>query len=95
MPTFTPPIVYDVPTTLPDDRGVAWRHRRYYGPNARGVNVYVYADGTVSQDNPAHLTSELASDVSPTTTYYGGHVYLISAAQAAVLTTAGYGANIT
>ena len=90
MPTFQPPVVYDVPTTLPDSRGPGARARRFYGPNARGVNVYVYADGTVTTEQPIHTSAELASDVAPVTTYYGGHVYSVTAAQAAVLNAAGY-----
>jgi hypothetical protein len=89
-PTFQPPVVLDVPTTLPDSRGPGARARRFYGPNPRGVNVYVYADGTVTQDNPAHTSAELATDVAPVITYYGGHVYTVSAADAAVLNAAGY-----
>ena len=90
MPTFATPLVYDVPTVDADARGVAYRLRRFYGPNARGVNVYVYADGTVTQNDPIHTTAELATDVAPVTTYYGGHVYTITAAAAAVLCAAGY-----
>jgi hypothetical protein len=49
---FQTPIVYDIATYLPDSRGIQvllWRH---YKRRARGVNVFVLSDGTVTQDTP-------------------------------------------
>jgi hypothetical protein len=49
---FQTPLVKDIPTYLPESRGVQvllWRH---YTPKYRGVNVYVLSDGTVVQDTP-------------------------------------------
>lgn len=50
MSTFTPPLVYDRPTFLPDstdDQKDLWRH---FANRARGVNVWILSDGTVVQD---------------------------------------------
>lgn len=90
MPTFVPPVVSQVPRVLADSRGVEFALMRYYPPHGEGQNVYVYADGTVTQTAPAHTTAELSSDVAPVTTYYGGHVYTVTSAEAALLNAAGY-----
>jgi hypothetical protein len=49
---FQTPYVYDIPTYLPDSKGIQvllWRH---YKRRARGVNVFVLSDNTVVQDTP-------------------------------------------
>jgi hypothetical protein len=90
MPTFQQVLFRSEEEEKEKNRGPGARARRFYGPNPRGVNVYVYGDGTVTTEQPIHTTTELTTDVVPVTTYYGGHVYLVTAAEAAVLNAAGY-----
>lgn len=47
---FSPPVVYDRPTYLPDSSPQQVALQRHYAPRARGVNVFVLSDGTVVQD---------------------------------------------
>lgn len=77
---FTPPTVRDRP--LGYDR--LFRHFRN---ELRGVNVWKLIDGTYTQREPFDLALVAI-------TYHGGHEYPVSAAEAASLTTAGYGANL-
>lgn len=87
MPTFEPPVVYDVPVT------VRYPHPgnallRYYSPGPRGVNVWKLVDGSYTETQPsdASLVAYL---------YHGAHLHPVDDAEAAALTAAGYGANIT
>lgn len=86
MPYFTPPTRLEVPTTLPGNHpgNVLFRH---FGPRRRGVNVFVYEGPQVTETE--------RDGVVPEHTYHGGHIHLISDAEAAVLAAAGYGDNIT
>lgn len=90
MPTFTPPVVADVPTTLPGPHP-GNSVMRFHSPRRRGVNVYVLTDGTVIPPftNPIQ-EAEPAYGVVPAFTYHGGHVHTISASEAATLVAAGY-----
>lgn len=71
MPTFSPPVVSDVPPVLPEgdpeQSGPAFRLFRYYRARPRGLNVYVYRAGTVSAGVFGRVT-----EVDPVTTYTGG-----------------------
>lgn len=77
--------------------------------HGHGITVYSLDGGTTWKQDESPYVGDLAS-VDPTTsavtgpsanakegvTYFlGGHVYPITTAQAASLTAAGYGANIT
>lgn len=89
MPTFTPPTVIDVGSSLPNTkRDPASRLARHLAPIARGVNVYKLNTGVYTEDEPVDATTIAV-------TYQGGHNHTVSAAEAALLTAAGYGANIT
>ena len=87
MPIFTPPVRLLGETTLasPHPGNQLYRH---YVPRRVGVNVYVYADGTVGESDPP------LGDITCQRVYHGGHIHTITDAEAAVLTAAGYGANI-
>jgi hypothetical protein len=61
---------------------------RHYGTVTEGVNVYILTNGTVTTQDPVD-PSAVAH------TLWGGHVEPITAAEATLLTTAGYGAFIT
>jgi hypothetical protein len=50
--------------------------------------VYKLTDLSFTENQPGDMTTVAI-------TYHGGHVHTISAAEAADLTAAGYGANIT
>lgn len=83
---FVPPTVFDVPRTVP------WAHPgnallRWYSPLERGVTVFLLNDGTFTQQQPP-------DDVGVAHTYHGGHEHPVTAAEAAALTTAGYGAYL-
>lgn len=64
------------------------RLMRHYGGQPEGVNVYILTSGAVTQDDPVDLS--LVAH-----TLWGGHVEPITAAEATLLTAAGYGAYIT
>lgn len=87
MPTFVPPVDYIGQTTLPD------RHPgnalfRHYGPRPVGRNVWKLTDGSYTELDPSD--SSVVAHL-----YHGAHVHEVSAAEAASLTAAGYGSNIT
>lgn len=52
------------------------------------VNVFKLLDGTYTEQQPTSWDTVAV-------TYYGGHVYTVTAAEAIALTTAGYGSNLT
>jgi hypothetical protein len=87
VPTFTPPTVNDVPFVFPQDKAnqAPWSH---FAPIARGVNVFKLTNGTYTQTQP-DTWAEIA------VLYYGGHSHTVSTAEAALLTAAGYAANLT
>ena len=94
MPTFTPPTDlylnltdFDVDTPPTENLRVAFRLLRHFQSLPRGRNVYKLDDGLYTENEPAD------SDTIDTT-YLGGHIYTISDAEAASLTTAGYSAYI-
>lgn len=83
MPTFTPPTVQDVARDQ-RARGVV----RFWPAHYRGVNVFKLTDGTYTESQPADSTTVAV-------TYHGAHSHTVTAAEATLLTAAGYGANIT
>lgn len=99
--TFTPPTLERVPSVLPDTRGVQFALFRYVHPVAQGLNVWKMPDGSYLLDQqPQQLSNpdpvNHANDaVTPVITYYGGHTYQVTDAEAAALTAAGFGANLS
>jgi len=86
VPTFTPPVAYDIPPILPDTRGPALWLFRHYGGRPRGRSVLKQANGTwvtVDQPTQAQINAALVY-------YQGGRVYTITQAEAEALYAAGY-----
>lgn len=90
MPTFTPPIVHDVPRVLPETRGVPFLLMRHYSELPRGRTVVKVGGVYSTVDNPEQSLLDVATEV-----YLGGHIYTITDAVATALTAAGYGSGIT
>lgn len=95
MPTFTPPTdnflnLSDFELTMfsSDDTRISHRLLSHFGSLPRGRNVYKLNDGTYTENEPADMATVTIS-------YYGGHVYDVTSDEAASLTSAGYGANIS
>ena len=79
MPTFEPPIGSYNPPVYPWAKEEA--PFRYYQGTPKGKNLYVKADGTVVENHDPG---------DAVTIYLGGHVYDITAGEAAILEAAGY-----
>lgn len=91
MPQFQPPTVADVPRVLPDTTGPGYWLFRHFSPLVRGRSVLKAHDGTYSTvDTPTGDQIDAAA-----VAYIGGHCYEITDAEAASLTSAGYGACIS
>jgi hypothetical protein len=98
MATFNPPtddFVTMAFVSNSENQGQFSQEKRIAGrlcsriiPSSRGRNIYLLTDGSYTDNQPA-----LFSDVSKT--YYGGHDNVITSAEAASLTAAGYGAYIS
>lgn len=84
MATFEPPT----------DNFVTWDGGKYdtilsaLAAGPRGRNVFKLTDGTFTESQPSDPTE---IDI----TYYGGHIYTLTAEEEADLTAAGYGDYIT
>lgn len=99
MPTFTPPADNIVGPTAVDDSEcdpLANRLMRFYRARPRGRNVFILTDNTVTENLPAATyasNGELIASAwdQVAATFWGGHApYTVTAAQAALLTGAGY-----
>lgn len=98
MAIFTPPTdnyVHPVIITdimggyrLSQDKRAANDWGRHIAGSPRGRNVYLFLDGTVTENQPSNMA--LVSRV-----YYGGHNNEVDDNEVAVLTAAGYGAYIS
>jgi len=88
MATFIPPTDELVRWANPYDSSIEHRLFRYLHPGDRGRNVYKLTDLSFTENQPGDMSTVAI-------TYHGGHVHTISATEAADLTAAGYGANIT
>ena len=88
MATFTPPTDELVVWADPFDTTVAHRLFRYLHPGERGRNVFKLTNNSYTENQPGDMTTV-------SVTYYGGHSHPVSAAEAALLTAAGYGSNLT
>lgn len=79
MPTFEPPIGSYNPPVYPWAKDEA--PFRYFRGTPKGKNLYVRSNGTVVENyDPGDAV----------TIYLGGHVYDITAGEAAILEAAGY-----
>jgi len=72
---------------LSSDERLAHRLARHYAPRARGINVFLLTNGTYVEKQPGDMATVAK-------TYYGGHDIVVTAAEVASLTAAGYGAYI-
>lgn len=99
MPLFAPPTVVELPAIADPERYdlAALRHARYYAPRvAVGRSVLKISGSYQTVANPTQAQLDSCDEVLwPDGTiapefYLGGHIYDITAAQAAALTTAGY-----
>ena len=95
MPTFTPPTDaylnltdFDVDTPPTPNLRLSFRLLRHFASLPRGRNVYKLDDNTYTENDPADSETIQIS-------YLGGHSHIVSDDEAASLTAAGYGANIT
>lgn len=77
---FVPPVRAIGKNTLasPHPGNDLWRHFR---PKDVGANVFITAEGVVTETDTADMTD---------TVFHGGHEHYVTAAQAALLTAAGY-----
>lgn len=95
MPTFTPPLADN--GSLGDGARPGSRSERFwsfYPAQPRGVNILKYSDGTYeTTDAYPYIVDGVGRTVS--VAYTGGHSYVVSTAEAAALTAAGYGAYLT
>lgn len=85
MPFFTPPVRVTNPSVLGYKDRFSQSPMKFFSVNGRvgkGVNVFVMLDGSVSEvfTNWGNISK----------VYYGGHTSYVTAAEAAVLTAAGY-----
>lgn len=83
MATFIPPIVQDQSLGSGRADSPEERFARHWAPEQRGKNVWKLNDGTYTERQPRDATTIAV-------TYYGGHVYTVTAAEAAALNAAGY-----
>lgn len=101
MPTFTPPAnATEDPPVDEDATPIQRALFRHYRGRPVGRNVYLYSDGTVSEVDPDGLHtfarqeegSPYAQGKSKTAAFFQGGTgpYTITAAQATLLTNAGY-----
>ena len=98
MAIFRPPTDNFVTQTLPDvdkhgnpvseEIRLANRLARFRAPAARGRNVFLLNNGTYVENEPADWSTI-------TKIYYGGHDHVLTDAEQASLTAAGYGAYIS
>ena len=95
MATFTPPTDnlynlsdFDVDQPFTAERRLAYSFLRHYAALPRGRNVFKLSDGTYVENEPADMSTVVI-------TYYGGHDHVLTDAEQASLTAAGYGAYIS
>ena len=88
MATFTPPTDELVRWADPFNKAIEHKLFRFLTPGARGRNVFKLTDSSYTENQPGDMTTVL-------TTYHGGHTHTVSAAEATLLTAAGYGSYLT
>lgn len=89
MPTFMPPTEPYAQFDENKPYGIAYKLMRYFGTLDRGRNVFLLKNGTITETDPDSQTV-LWSDVD--TVWWGSAAepYVVTSAQAALLTAAGY-----
>jgi hypothetical protein len=85
---FTPPTAPARPLHTNNPQHPAWSLFRHYRPHEAGANVWI-VEGVVTTRQPA---GDLATDDRE---FLGSHIYTVTDAEAALLTAAGYGTNLT
>jgi len=95
LPTFEPPTRGFTRTTDADERLVRAnplgnRLMRHFRGQPVGINIWVLADGTITEKEP--FGDDLATI---RTVYWGGHIATVSYAEANALVAAGYDVNFT
>lgn len=105
LPVFTPPtelanppIYVGGPDAYRPVPNMSQRLFRYYRARPAGKTIYKLADGSYTESQPGtYLDASVypADEATVLVTYLGGHSYNVTAAEAAALTTAGYGSYIT
>lgn len=101
MASFTPPAnATENPPILPESRGPAAALFRHYRGRPVGRNVFIYSDSTVSEVDPDGVstfwqevegTPFITGHSAVSGVFYGGHDnQYVTAAQATLLTNAGY-----
>ena len=93
MTTFTPPNTNSYSLCPPDGDPLARRLMRFHGSEPRGENVYIINGTTVTTNDPdgVTVTWDMVTHV-----FWGGHVgETVTAAEATLLTDAGFGAYLT
>lgn len=91
--TFTPPTVKDIGWFSVEAHPLANRLMGRYEAGTRGVNVWIWSDGTVSQDQPPGWEQNPSAPTAPYVqrAFYGSHTYTdVSDAEKALLQAAGY-----
>lgn len=88
MATFTPPTDELVIWANPYDKSIEHRLFRFLHPGDRGRNVFKLTNDSYTESQPGDMSTVAI-------TYYGGHEHPVSAAEAVLLTAAGYGSNLT
>lgn len=88
MATFIPPTDELVVWADPFNTSIEHRLFRYLHRGERGRNVFKLTDLSYTENQPGDMTTVL-------TTYHGGHEHTVSAAEATLLTAAGYGSYLT
>lgn len=95
MPTFTPPSRVFVPTISAATPRWQQRPFAYFKPSIpRAANVWVWTNGFIGEQQPP-VWIPTANQPGVKKVYYGGGSYQVSDAEAADLTAAGYGPDIT
>lgn len=84
---FTPPVALGRPLHTNNQQHPAYALFRHYAPHAAGTNVWIVND-VVTTTQPVELDEDDSE-------FLGGHISVITAAEQALLTAAGYGAYIT
>ena len=88
MATFIPPTDELVVWADPFKTSIEHRLFRYLHRGDRGRNVFKLTDNSYTESQPGDATTI-------SITYHGGHTHTVSAAEATLLTAAGYGSNLT
>lgn len=90
MATFQPPRVNDLPTILPETRGVQYRLWRHYGANPAGASVVKVSGVYTTIRVPTSTQLDAAGGREGTDFFLGGHVYTVTQTVGEALNAGGY-----